>query len=85
MPSERVRGSAFDRYYRRGQYRRTEKGTPFKGFTLHDIKILGGNVGTLSYDDPKLVMPVPQRETDSNPNLEQNPGDWNYEILSRLN
>ena len=46
----------------------------FEGFTLHDIKRLGGNVGTLSYDDPKLVMPVPQRETDSNPNLEQNPG-----------
>ncbi len=46
----------------------------FEGFTLHDIKRLGGNVGTLSYDDPKLVLPVPQRETDANPNLEQNPG-----------
>jgi tetratricopeptide (TPR) repeat protein len=46
----------------------------FEGFRLHDIKRLQGNVGDLAYDDPKLVMPVPQRETDANPNLEQNPG-----------
>lgn len=46
----------------------------FEGFMLDDIKRLEGNVGALSYDDPKLVMPVPQRETDANPNLEQNPG-----------
>jgi len=46
----------------------------FEGFSLHDIKRLQGMVGDLNYDDNKLVMPVPQRETDSNPNLEQNPG-----------
>lgn len=46
----------------------------FEGFTLHDIKRLKGNVGNLAYDDPKLVMPVPQRETDANPSLQQNPG-----------
>lgn len=46
----------------------------FEGFTLHDIKRLQGNVGNLTFDDPKLVMPIPQRETDANSNLEQNPG-----------
>ncbi|NNE77029.1 MAG: RagB/SusD family nutrient uptake outer membrane protein [Pricia sp.] len=45
----------------------------FEGFRLHDIKRLEGMVGTLNYDNPKLIMPVPQRETDANPNLEQNP------------
>ncbi|MBW1294903.1 RagB/SusD family nutrient uptake outer membrane protein [Aquimarina litoralis] len=46
----------------------------FEGFTLHDIKRLEGNVGTLNYDDNFLVMPIPQRERDANPNLMQNPG-----------
>jgi len=46
----------------------------FEGFALHDIKRLEGNVGSLPYNSPKLVMPVPQRETDANPNLNQNPG-----------
>ncbi len=46
----------------------------FEGFTLHDIKRLEGSVGELAYDNPKLVMPIPQRETDANQNLEQNPG-----------
>jgi hypothetical protein len=46
----------------------------FEGFALHDIKRLQGNVGPLNYDDNKLVMPVPQREMDANPNLIQNPG-----------
>ncbi len=46
----------------------------FEGFTLHDIKRLEGSVGEFAYDNPKLVMPIPQRETDANQNLEQNPG-----------
>ncbi len=46
----------------------------FEGFALHDIKRLKGNVGSFAYDSPKLVMPVPQRETDANSNLTQNPG-----------
>jgi len=49
----------------------------FEGFTLHDIKRLQGTVGTLNYDDNFLVMPVPQRERDANPNLMQNPGYGN--------
>ncbi|WP_405207634.1 RagB/SusD family nutrient uptake outer membrane protein [Aquimarina sp. LLG6339-5] len=46
----------------------------FEGFSLHDIKRLQGVVGPLNYDDNFLVMPVPQRERDANPNLMQNPG-----------
>lgn len=46
----------------------------FEGFTINDIKRLQGTVGSLSFDDNSLVMPVPQREMDANPNLEQNPG-----------
>ncbi|WP_378183920.1 RagB/SusD family nutrient uptake outer membrane protein [Aquimarina sp. SS2-1] len=49
----------------------------FEGFALHDIKRLQGTVGTLNYDDNFLVMPVPQRERDANPNLMQNPGYGN--------
>ena len=49
----------------------------FEGFTLHDIKRLQGTIGTLNYDDNFLVMPVPQRERDANPNLMQNPGYGN--------
>jgi len=45
----------------------------FEGNLLHDIKRTQRNVGTRSYNDPKLVLPVPQRELDSNPNLCQNP------------
>ncbi len=47
----------------------------FEGFALHDIKRLQGMVGTLNYDDNFLVMPIPQRERDVNPDgLPQNPG-----------
>ncbi|WP_438424591.1 RagB/SusD family nutrient uptake outer membrane protein [Aquimarina macrocephali] len=47
----------------------------FEGFALHDIKRLQGVVGTLNYDDNFLVMPIPQRERDANPDgLPQNPG-----------
>ncbi len=45
----------------------------FEGNLLHDIKRTQRNVGSRSYDDPKLVLPIPQRELDSNPNLCQNP------------
>lgn len=44
----------------------------FEGQLLHDIKRTQRSVGTRSYDDPKLVLPIPRREIDSNPNLCQN-------------
>ncbi|WP_340074612.1 RagB/SusD family nutrient uptake outer membrane protein [Leptobacterium sp. I13] len=46
----------------------------FEGFALHDIKRLGENVGALPPTSDALVLPVPQRERDANPNLDQNPG-----------
>ncbi|GAA3999412.1 RagB/SusD family nutrient uptake outer membrane protein [Hymenobacter fastidiosus] len=44
----------------------------FEGFRLHDIKRLKQKVGTLPFNSPKLVLPIPQRERDVNPNLVQN-------------
>jgi len=48
----------------------------YEGFRIHDQRRLQENVGTLPYNDPKLVFPIPFRETEANPNLksQQNPG-----------
>lgn len=46
----------------------------FEGHNLHDRKRLQENIGSLPYNDPSLVMPIPQRERDANSNLSQNPG-----------
>lgn len=45
-----------------------------EGFKIHDMKRLKQNVGTLPYNSDKLVFPIPLREINANPNLEQNPG-----------
>lgn len=44
----------------------------FEGQLLHDIKRTQRSVGARAYDDPKLVLPIPRREIDANPNLCQN-------------
>ncbi|MDB5230492.1 MAG: outer membrane protein nutrient binding [Chitinophagaceae bacterium] len=46
----------------------------FEGQTLHDIKRLQGNVGLLPWNSPKLIFPIPERETIANANLVQNEG-----------
>ena len=46
----------------------------WEGKRLDDIKRLHQNVGSLPWNSPKLVLPIPQREMDVNPNLVQNPG-----------
>lgn len=46
----------------------------FEGFKLHDIKRWKMSVGSLPYNDPSLVLPIPKRETDVNSNLDQNDG-----------
>lgn len=46
----------------------------FEGDRLWTVKRLKLKVGNLSYNDPKLVLPVPQSERDVNPNLSQNQG-----------
>ena len=45
----------------------------FEGFFIHDAKRTQSMVGGLNYDDPKLVLPIPQAEMDTNPLMEQNP------------
>ena len=48
----------------------------YEGFRIHDQRRLQENVGSLPYNDPKLVFPIPFRETEANPSLknQQNPG-----------
>ncbi len=45
----------------------------FEGDWLWTKKRLKMNVGTRVFDDPKLVLPVPQRERDIDENMTQNP------------
>jgi hypothetical protein len=44
----------------------------FEGFRIHDLKRLKQNVGSVPFNAPRLVLPIPQRERDVNPNLVQN-------------
>lgn len=48
----------------------------FEGFKIHDVRRLHETVGTLQYNDPKLLLPIPAREIQANPSLkdQQNPG-----------
>ncbi len=47
-----------------------------EGFKLHDMKRLKQSVGSLPYNDPKLVYPIPAREIAANPAIkdQQNEG-----------
>jgi hypothetical protein len=49
----------------------------FEGHRIHDIKRTQGFVGSLSFDAPKLVFPIPQRERNINTGLTQNDGYGN--------
>jgi tetratricopeptide (TPR) repeat protein len=46
----------------------------FEGQFLPDAKRTQTAVGTLAWNDPKLIMPIPQREMDVNKQLVQNAG-----------
>jgi hypothetical protein len=46
----------------------------FEGHGLIDAKRLKTSVGTLAWNSPKLIFPIPQREMDANKNLVQNEG-----------
>lgn len=46
----------------------------FEGTYIHDLKRTKSNVGTLPYNDPKLIFPIPLREVTTNPALVQNAG-----------
>jgi starch-binding outer membrane protein, SusD/RagB family len=47
-----------------------------EGFKIHDIRRLKLNTGPLTYKDPKLVFPIPEREISANPAMkgQQNEG-----------
>lgn len=44
----------------------------FEGHRLHDIKRTGSSVGTIAYNSGQIVFPIPAREINANPKLEQN-------------
>lgn len=46
----------------------------FEGYAIHDLKRTQRSVGSLSWDAPELVLPIPQGEMDTNTLMEQNPG-----------
>jgi tetratricopeptide (TPR) repeat protein len=46
----------------------------FEGLRVHDLKRIKGNTGDFAYNSPKLVLPIPQRELDTNDLLVQNQG-----------
>jgi hypothetical protein len=46
----------------------------FEGHLIHDIKRTQSNVGDLPYNAPELIFPIPLRERNINPDLEQNDG-----------
>jgi len=46
----------------------------FEGQQIHDIKRTKGTVGTTVFSANNLVLPIPQREIDTNKKLVQNPG-----------
>ena len=46
----------------------------FEGHRFHDAKRLQEAIAGFPYDAPNLVMPIPQDDIDTNPNLVQNPG-----------
>lgn len=46
----------------------------FEGFILNDSKRTQRSVGSISWDDTSLVLPIPQAEMDTNPLMVQNPG-----------
>jgi hypothetical protein len=39
---------------------------------MHDAKRTQTNIGSLPWNSPKLVFPIPQREIDANTKLVQN-------------
>ncbi|MFT4023193.1 MAG: RagB/SusD family nutrient uptake outer membrane protein [Flavihumibacter sp.] len=46
----------------------------FEGHRVHDVKRLQLSIGSIPWNSPKLVLPIPERETKINPSLTQNEG-----------
>jgi len=46
----------------------------FEGNLLHDLQRTDRSVGSIPFDANRLVYPIPQREIDANPEIQQNPG-----------
>lgn len=51
-----------------------EKELAFEGFRLHDYKRTQRPIGSRPYNSPELILPIPDREMNANPELVQNEG-----------
>lgn len=51
-----------------------EKELAFEGFRLHDYKRTQRSIGSRPYNSADLVLPIPDREMNANPDLVQNDG-----------
>ena len=51
-----------------------EKELAFEGFRLHDYKRTQRAIGSRPYNSPELILPIPDREMNANPELVQNEG-----------
>jgi hypothetical protein len=49
----------------------------FEGHLIHDLKRTQRSVGSLAFNAPKLIFPIPNRERLLNPDLAQNDGYTN--------
>lgn len=49
----------------------------FEGHLLHDLKRTQSDIAGMPFNDPSLIYPIPQRERNINPELEQNAGYGN--------
>lgn len=54
--------------------RERQRELAFEGLGIYDIKRTQSTVAGIPYDSPKLVMPIPQTEIDTNPLMVQNEG-----------
>jgi tetratricopeptide (TPR) repeat protein len=47
----------------------------FEGFKIHDVRRLQETFGGYSWNDPELIMPIPEREIQANPALKSQQND----------
>ncbi|MCB7481482.1 RagB/SusD family nutrient uptake outer membrane protein [Christiangramia sediminis] len=71
---ERANASLFDSVDLDEILKERRRELAFEGFALFDAKRLKMDVGDIDYNANSLVLPIPLREIDANPELTQNPG-----------
>ncbi|MGA8855251.1 MAG: RagB/SusD family nutrient uptake outer membrane protein, partial [Christiangramia sp.] len=71
---ERANASLFDSVDLETILMERRRELAFEGFALFDAKRLKMDVGDIDYNADRLILPIPLREIDANPELTQNSG-----------